>query len=212
MPKFRQIYPVVLEKKFILLFLLFLVTAAILDFQPDPILQFWDPGVRSCSMWNLRTMGPVVLQKKMFEYLFLGVDGHIVWRRTTHDARRTHWYDNSSLWPFGPGELKTYGSCCMFVKYMLHHIRSIFQLSNGAKWSRGKHEFPYAAKRAWKYGQTDRRTDGQVLQTDNAQTMYVCINSHHKRFFSLWEMEHKCNGWMQILLPSTDTLTVGQDQ
>ena len=31
----------------------------------------------------------------MFEYLFLSVDG-----------RRTHWYGNSSLWPFGPGELK----------------------------------------------------------------------------------------------------------
>ena len=33
-------YPVVLEKKLILLFLLFLVTAAILDIRPDPILQF----------------------------------------------------------------------------------------------------------------------------------------------------------------------------
>ena len=29
-----------LEKKFILLFLLFLITAAILDIRPDPILQF----------------------------------------------------------------------------------------------------------------------------------------------------------------------------
>ena len=111
MPKFRQIYPVVLEKKFILLFLLFLVTAAILDFQPDPILQFWDPGVRSCSMWNLRTMGPVVLQKKMFEYLFLGVDGQIPWRRTTH------WYDNSSLWPFGPGDIRIWQFLHEFVTF-----------------------------------------------------------------------------------------------
>ena len=44
-PKFSQKYPVVLEKKFILLFLLFLVTAAILDIRPNPILQFfWDPS------------------------------------------------------------------------------------------------------------------------------------------------------------------------
>ena len=38
MPKFSQKYPVVLEK-LILLFLLFLVTAAILDIRPDPILH-----------------------------------------------------------------------------------------------------------------------------------------------------------------------------
>ena len=38
MPKFNQKYPAVLEKKLILLFLLFLVMAAILDIRPDPIL------------------------------------------------------------------------------------------------------------------------------------------------------------------------------
>ena len=38
MPKFSQKYIVVLEKKLILLFLLFLVMAAILDIRPDPIL------------------------------------------------------------------------------------------------------------------------------------------------------------------------------
>ena len=38
MPKFSQKYPTVLEKKLILLFLLFLVMAAILDIRPDPIL------------------------------------------------------------------------------------------------------------------------------------------------------------------------------
>ena len=38
MPKFSQKDPAVLEKKLILLFLLFLVMAAILDIQPDPIL------------------------------------------------------------------------------------------------------------------------------------------------------------------------------
>ena len=32
------------EEKLILLFLLFLVTASILDIQHDPILQFWNPG------------------------------------------------------------------------------------------------------------------------------------------------------------------------
>ena len=67
MPKFSQKYPAVLEKKFILLFLLFLVTAAILDIQPDTILQCWDPGVRSCFMWNLTTIGAIVLKKKLFE-------------------------------------------------------------------------------------------------------------------------------------------------
>ena len=36
MPKFSQKYPAVLEKKLILLFLLFLVMAAILDIRPDP--------------------------------------------------------------------------------------------------------------------------------------------------------------------------------
>ena len=38
MPKFSQKYPAILEKKMILLFLLFLVMAAILDTRPDPIL------------------------------------------------------------------------------------------------------------------------------------------------------------------------------
>ena len=38
MTKFSQKYPAVLEKKLILLFLLFLVMVAILDIQPDPIL------------------------------------------------------------------------------------------------------------------------------------------------------------------------------
>ena len=38
MPKFSQKYPEVLEKKLILLFLLFLVMAAILDIWPDQIL------------------------------------------------------------------------------------------------------------------------------------------------------------------------------
>ena len=38
MPKFSQKYPVVLEKKLILLFLQFLLMAAILDIRPDPIL------------------------------------------------------------------------------------------------------------------------------------------------------------------------------
>lgn len=36
------------------------VTVAILDSQPDPMLQFWDPGFRSCSMWNLRVVFPVL--------------------------------------------------------------------------------------------------------------------------------------------------------
>ena len=34
----------------ILLFLLFLLTAVILDIRPDPILQIWDPGVCLCFM------------------------------------------------------------------------------------------------------------------------------------------------------------------
>ena len=53
----------VLEKKLILLFLLFLVTVAILDSWPDPILQFWNLGVYSCLMWNLTTTGAMVLEK-----------------------------------------------------------------------------------------------------------------------------------------------------
>ena len=39
MPKFSQKYPVVLEKKLILLILLFLVMAAIMHILPDPLLQ-----------------------------------------------------------------------------------------------------------------------------------------------------------------------------
>ena len=39
-PKFSQKYPALLEKKLILLFLLFLVMAAILDIRPNPILSF----------------------------------------------------------------------------------------------------------------------------------------------------------------------------
>ena len=61
----------VLEKKLILLFLLFLVTAAILDSWLDPILQFWNPAAWSCSMWNLKPMGAVVLEKKLFEVVWI---------------------------------------------------------------------------------------------------------------------------------------------
>ena len=67
MPKFSQKYPVVLEK-LILLFLLFLVTAAILDIRPDPILQLWDPVALSCSfMLYLTIICVMVLEKKLFE-------------------------------------------------------------------------------------------------------------------------------------------------
>ena len=66
MPKLSQKYPVVLEK-LILLFLLFSVTVAILDSWPDPILQFWNPGVWSWFEWNLPTIGEMVLEKKLFE-------------------------------------------------------------------------------------------------------------------------------------------------
>ena len=54
-------------------------------------------------MYNLRTVGPVVLLK-MFEYLFSSVDG----RWTAHDTRWMHRYGNtcSSLRLFGPGVLK----------------------------------------------------------------------------------------------------------
>ena len=38
-----------------------LVTAAILDIRPNPILQFVDPRVWLCTMLNLRTVGQVVL-------------------------------------------------------------------------------------------------------------------------------------------------------
>ena len=39
-----------------------------------------------------------------FEYLFSSVDG-----------RMAHWYGNSSLWPFGPGELKTKAKAVMLA-------------------------------------------------------------------------------------------------
>ena len=50
---------------------------------------------------------PVMLNVK-FEIKFyrrksLNICFHLL-RRTTHDARRTHWYGNSSLRPFGSGE------------------------------------------------------------------------------------------------------------
>ena len=49
-------------------------------------------------------MGPVVLQKKMFEYLFLGVDGQIPWRRTTHAGRI-----GMTIAHYGPsGQVKIY--------------------------------------------------------------------------------------------------------
>ena len=60
----------VLENKLILLFLLFLVIAAILDSWPDQILQFWNPGVWSCLMWNLTIIGATILQKKLFEVVY----------------------------------------------------------------------------------------------------------------------------------------------
>ena len=62
---FYQLNLLVLEKIF--LYLLFLVMVAILDPQPDPILQFCNPGVSSRFMWNLTTIGAVVLEKKLFE-------------------------------------------------------------------------------------------------------------------------------------------------
>ena len=57
----------VLEKKFILLFLLFSVMTAILDPWPDLVLQFWNLGVWSCFMQNFTTIGAMVLEKKLFE-------------------------------------------------------------------------------------------------------------------------------------------------
>ena len=53
MPKFSQKYPAVLEKKLILLFLLFLVMAAILD-----LTQFYNSetlvaGHAPCKIWEL---------------------------------------------------------------------------------------------------------------------------------------------------------------
>ena len=48
--KIQPKYSKELEKKLILSFLLFLVTPSILDIRSDPVLQFWDAGVRSCSM------------------------------------------------------------------------------------------------------------------------------------------------------------------
>ena len=44
----------VLEKRFILLFLLFLVMAVILDSWLDPVLQFWnlESDHASCEIWQ----------------------------------------------------------------------------------------------------------------------------------------------------------------
>ena len=67
-------------------------------------------------MLHLRTVGPVVLWKKMFEYLFTSVDGQ--WMMD--DAQRTHWYGNSSLWSFGPGEQKT--GAKLFLDYIRHIV------------------------------------------------------------------------------------------
>ena len=55
MQKFSQKYPVVLEKRFILLFLVFLVTAAILDIQPDPIYnsETLESGQAPCEISEL---------------------------------------------------------------------------------------------------------------------------------------------------------------
>ena len=35
---------------------------------PGSILSFRSPAASSCSMWNLRTMGAVVLEDKSFEW------------------------------------------------------------------------------------------------------------------------------------------------
>ena len=45
--------------------LLFLVLAAILDSRPGWLLQFWNPAVWLCCMWNLRVMDAVVSEKKI---------------------------------------------------------------------------------------------------------------------------------------------------
>ena len=49
MPKFSQKYPAILEKKLILLFLLFLVMAGILDIRPETLVA----GHAPCKMWEL---------------------------------------------------------------------------------------------------------------------------------------------------------------
>ena len=46
MPKYSEKYLVILEKKLILLFLLFLVMAAILDIQPETLV----PGHAPCNI------------------------------------------------------------------------------------------------------------------------------------------------------------------
>ena len=94
MPKFSQKYPVVLEKKFILLFLLY----------------FSNSGHLGSNVTILRPRSQIMLHAKFQNYWSSScTEG--VWKfvfkcwRMTDDARRTHWYANSSLWPFGPGQL-----------------------------------------------------------------------------------------------------------
>ena len=58
MPKSSQKYPVVLEKTFILLFVLFLATAAILDIRPDPnftVLRHWSQFMLHVKFENCRS-------------------------------------------------------------------------------------------------------------------------------------------------------------
>ena len=64
MQTYIHLYQMILEK-LILLFLLFLVMDTILDSPPDLILQFRNPGVWSCFMWVLTTIGAGVLEKKL---------------------------------------------------------------------------------------------------------------------------------------------------
>ena len=59
-------------------------------------------------------MLPVKFQNCRFS-TFIEEGFHICFQVLTHDARRTHWYGNSLLWPFGPGELKT--STLLYVMF-----------------------------------------------------------------------------------------------
>ena len=84
MPKFRQKYPAVLEKKLILLLLLFLVMAAILDIRPT---QFYTSKtlVADHAPFKFENCRCNSFIEKMFEYLFSSVDR----RCMTHDAQWT---------------------------------------------------------------------------------------------------------------------------
>ena len=108
-PSHKVAGPLVLEKKISEGFLPYMGMAAILVMWPRPREQIFVPPTHGGSTWNLASIGPAVLEKKIFENGGRTDNG----RRTDGGACLNYKLTNE---PKGSGELKIVFIIIIFIK------------------------------------------------------------------------------------------------